>query len=79
MFTKTFAAAAVAAVVATSAFAQDKTDWPSDLTIGTASQGGTYFVYGNGFAGLISETQGYQRDGRSDRRAGAERHLGADR
>lgn len=39
MFTKTFTAAAVAAVMATSAMAQDKSDWPSDLTIGTASQG----------------------------------------
>ena len=63
MITKTFAAAAVAAVVATSALAQDKTDWPSDLTIGTASQGGTYFVYGNGFAGYISEALGINATG----------------
>jgi uncharacterized protein len=63
MFTKTLAAAAVAAVVATSAFAQDRADWPSDLTIGTASQGGTYFVYGNGFAGLITETLGINATG----------------
>lgn len=63
MFTKTFTAAAVAAVLATSALAQDKSGWPSDLTIGTASQGGTYFVYGNGFAGYISEALGIKATG----------------
>lgn len=63
MLFKTFTAAAVAAVVATSAFAQDRTGWPSELTIGTASQGGTYFVYGNGFAGYISEALGVNATG----------------
>jgi hypothetical protein len=63
MLFKTFTAAAVAAVVATSAFAQDRAGWPSELTIGTASQGGTYFVYGNGFAGYISEALGLNATG----------------
>ncbi|WGV18407.1 TAXI family TRAP transporter solute-binding subunit [Fuscovulum ytuae] len=63
MLFKTFSAAAVAAVFATGAFAQDRADWPSDMTIGTASQGGTYFVYGNGFAGYISEALGINATG----------------
>ena len=63
MLFKTFTAAAVAAVVATSAFAQDRTGWPNEMTIGTASQGGTYFVYGNGFAGYISEALGLNATG----------------
>jgi TRAP transporter TAXI family solute receptor len=63
MLFKTFTAAAVAAVVATSALAQDRSDWPSEITIGTASQGGTYFVYGNGFAGYISEALGVNATG----------------
>lgn len=37
------------------AMAQERKGWPRSLTIGTASQGGVYFVYGNGFAGFISE------------------------
>lgn len=37
------------------AFAQDRKGWPRSLTIGTASQGGVYFVYGNGLAGFIGE------------------------
>jgi TRAP transporter TAXI family solute receptor len=63
MFIKTFTAAVVAGVVATAAMAQDKTGWPSEMTIGTASQGGTYFVYGNGFAGYISEALGVNATG----------------
>ena len=63
MFIKTLAAACAAGLVATAAMAQDKTGWPSELTIGTASQGGTYFVYGNGFAGYISEALGVNATG----------------
>lgn len=37
------------------AAAQDHSDWPSSLTVGTASQGGTYYVYGSGLANLIQE------------------------
>jgi uncharacterized protein len=63
MFIKTLATAAVAGIFATGAMAQDRSDWPSEITIGTASQGGTYFVYGNGFAGYISEALGLNATG----------------
>jgi TRAP transporter TAXI family solute receptor len=56
-----FALAAFAAAMALSAIpamAQDREGWPSSLTIGTASQGGTYFIYGTGLAGLITEEVG---------------------
>ena len=43
--------------------AQDKTGWPESLTIGTASQGGTYFIYGTGLANLISEELGINASG----------------
>ncbi len=36
----------------------DKTGWPNSIKIGTASQGGTYFVYGAGWAGLVQELLG---------------------
>lgn len=36
----------------------DKSDWPASFTVGTASQGGTYFVYGSGFANIISSDLG---------------------
>ncbi|WP_417687420.1 TAXI family TRAP transporter solute-binding subunit [Roseibium sp.] len=49
---------AVAGLIATSAFAEDREGWPSNLTIGTGSQGGTYFGYGSGFATMIGEALG---------------------
>jgi len=59
--------AAVAAVatlgLCSAAVAQDRTGWPNSLTIGTASQGGTYFVYGNGFASYMSEALGIAATG----------------
>ncbi|MFW6346704.1 MAG: TAXI family TRAP transporter solute-binding subunit [Halomonas sp.] len=42
-------------LVAAAASAQDKDDWPKNLTVGTASQGGTYYVYGSGWANLIAD------------------------
>jgi TRAP transporter TAXI family solute receptor len=33
-------------------------DWPSSLTVGTASVGGTYFIYGGGWANLIQQELG---------------------
>ena len=49
--------AATALVLSTAgASAQDRSDWPRSLTIGTASVGGVYFVYGNGLASFIGET-----------------------
>ncbi|KAA0010469.1 TAXI family TRAP transporter solute-binding subunit [Billgrantia pellis] len=53
VFTGTLASALVLA--AASASAQDRSDWPSNFTVGTASQGGTYFVYGSGWANLIAD------------------------
>ncbi len=60
----TFAAlAAATAMSVTMAHAQDRDGWPSDLTVGTASQGGVYFVYGNGLASFISEELGISASG----------------
>lgn len=36
----------------------DRSDWPSNFTIGTSSQGGTYYVYGSGWANLLSNELG---------------------
>ncbi|MCV6823957.1 MULTISPECIES: TAXI family TRAP transporter solute-binding subunit [Halocynthiibacter] len=51
---------AATTVLAGAAFAQDvdKSDWPSSFTVGTASQGGTYFAYGSGWANLVAEELG---------------------
>ena len=38
--------------------AQDKADWPESFTIGTGSQGGTYFGYGSGWGGIVAEATG---------------------
>lgn len=57
----TLTATAVALVMTagvSSAMDVDKTGWPSSFTVGTASQGGTYFVYGSGFGAIISEDLG---------------------
>lgn len=59
-----FAALAAAALIsATAATAQDRAGWPSSLTVGTASQGGVYFVYGNGLAGFLGEELGINASG----------------
>ena len=59
-----FAALAAAALVtAAPVVAQDRTGWPDSITVGTASQGGTYFVYGNGLAGFIGEALGINASG----------------
>ncbi|MEP2978648.1 MAG: TAXI family TRAP transporter solute-binding subunit [Lentilitoribacter sp.] len=61
---RTLMAAGVAlTMVSGVASAQDKTGWPESFTVGTASQGGTYFVYGSGFAGIISEELGISGGG----------------
>lgn len=36
----------------------DRAGWPSSFTVGTASQGGTFFVYGSGWANLVAEELG---------------------
>ena len=61
-FAVTVAAATAGAVLfGGTAMAQeevDRSDWPSSITVGTASQGGTYFIYGSGWANLVAEELG---------------------
>lgn len=57
------AIAATAITLGTATLAQDRTGWPSSLSIGTASQGGVYFVYGNGLAAFITERLGIAASG----------------
>ncbi|MEM8571777.1 MAG: TAXI family TRAP transporter solute-binding subunit [Pseudomonadota bacterium] len=48
-----------ALMVVTGAVAQeDRSDWPESFSVGTASQGGTYFVYGSGWTNLVSDALG---------------------
>ena len=66
MYRITFAVAAAAAIAATTATADghlDRTGWPSSFTVGTASQGGTYFAYGSGWANLVAEELGISGGG----------------
>lgn len=51
-------AVAALALTAGAAHAQDRSGWPTSFTMGTASQGGTFFIYGSGVANLISEELG---------------------
>jgi TRAP transporter TAXI family solute receptor len=48
----------VVALTATVAVAQDRTGWPDSFTVGTGSQGGTYFGYGSGWANIAAEELG---------------------
>ncbi|MGR3639785.1 TAXI family TRAP transporter solute-binding subunit [Alterinioella nitratireducens] len=60
-FTKLTALAMTSALASTAAFAEsheDRSDWPESFTVGTASQGGTYFAYGSGWANLVAEELG---------------------
>lgn len=49
---------ATALLTTTLTQAQDRSGWPSNFTVGTASQGGTYFAYGSGWANFIAEQLG---------------------
>ncbi|WP_328184481.1 TAXI family TRAP transporter solute-binding subunit [Marinobacter sp. OP 3.4] len=49
------AATACSVLAATPVVAQDRSGWPESFTVGTASQGGTYFAYGSGWANFIAE------------------------
>lgn len=60
---KLIAAGAVAAMISAPAVAQPQPDWPSSISIATASQGGTYFIYGNGLAALITQELGINASG----------------
>lgn len=52
------ATALVYAVFATPVLAQDRSGWPASFTVGTASQGGTYFAYGSGWANFVAKNLG---------------------
>ncbi len=52
---KTVALLAGSALLAAGTAHADRSEWPTNFTVGTASQGGTYFVYGSGWANFIAE------------------------
>ncbi|NNG04590.1 MAG: TAXI family TRAP transporter solute-binding subunit [Inquilinus sp.] len=49
--------------IGSTAMAQDRGDWPASFTVGTASQGGTYYTYGSGWANYVAETLGVSGGG----------------
>lgn len=55
---KTIGISMVLAAASTSLFAEDKSTWPESFTVGTGSQGGTYFGYGTAWANIVSEETG---------------------
>ena len=65
MKTLTTAALAVAFTASTAIAGShvDTSDWPESFTVGTASQGGTYFAYGSGWANLVAEELGISGGG----------------
>jgi len=54
---------AAAGLLVSGAALADRDDWPRDLTVGTASQGGVYFVYGGGMASFLTEELGVNVSG----------------
>jgi TRAP transporter TAXI family solute receptor len=52
------AAAVFSVAFAAAAHAQANPNWPKNLTLGTASVGGTYFVYGQVWASMVNEKIG---------------------
>ncbi|MEM7505080.1 MAG: TAXI family TRAP transporter solute-binding subunit, partial [Pseudomonadota bacterium] len=56
-------AVAAVALTASVAGAQDREGWPESFTVGTASQGGTYFAYGSGWANLVADELGISGGG----------------
>ncbi|MEL6766735.1 MAG: TAXI family TRAP transporter solute-binding subunit [Pseudomonadota bacterium] len=65
MRTSTLSAVIVAALASTASAGDDwdRTGWPESFTVGTASQGGTYFAYGSGWANLVAEELGLSGGG----------------
>lgn len=57
-FAKLAVSLGIVAALSTGAVAEDRSDWPESFSVGTASQGGTYFVYGSGWTNLVSEVLG---------------------
>ena len=62
---KTLTAATAIVLAAGPALAQDqdRSGWPDSFTVATASQGGTYFTYGSGWANLVAEELGISGGG----------------
>ncbi|WP_346797025.1 TAXI family TRAP transporter solute-binding subunit [Halomonas sp. Bachu 37] len=60
---KTLTVLAGSAMLAAGAAHADRSDWPDNFTVGTASQGGTYFVYGSGWANFIADELGVSGGG----------------
>ena len=56
--TAVLATTALTAGAAVAGSHADKTGWPESFTVGTGSQGGTYFGYGSGWAGIVSDALG---------------------
>ncbi|MEM6460654.1 MAG: TAXI family TRAP transporter solute-binding subunit [Pseudomonadota bacterium] len=56
-------AAIAVALSGSAALAQDREGWPESFTVGTASQGGTYFAYGSGWANLAADELGISGGG----------------
>lgn len=54
--TRALATLVSAVAFASGVSAQDRSDWPEGFTLGTASQGGTYFAYGSGWANFMAES-----------------------
>lgn len=45
-------------LIAMNSWSDDRSDWPNSMTVGTASQGGTYYIYGSGWANLANQKLG---------------------
>ncbi|MGO2242642.1 MAG: TAXI family TRAP transporter solute-binding subunit [Halomonas sp.] len=61
---KTFTLLASSALLVAASSAQaDRSEWPENFTVGTASQGGTFFVYGSGWANFIADEVGVSGGG----------------
>ena len=61
--TMTAIAVALSAGAASAGGHLDRTGWPESFTVGTASQGGTFFAYGSGWANLVAEELGVSGGG----------------
>lgn len=55
--------ACISGLMMASAAHADRSEWPESFTVGTASQGGTYFVYGSGWANMIADELGLSGGG----------------
>ncbi|MFI0474630.1 TAXI family TRAP transporter solute-binding subunit [Halomonas sp. HMF6819] len=57
------ASATLVAAAGSASAEEDRAGWPDNFTVGTASQGGTYFVYGSGWANFIADELGLSGGG----------------